>query len=464
MRYQQTMSILRPGLTALLVGSALALSGATAFAAQANTSQVDAETYRKLDQLMDVFERVRAEYVDKVDDKKLLEGAINGMIASLDPHSSYMDEKETKNFRTVTDGEFGGLGLEVTLEEGVVKVISAIDNTPAAKAGIRGGDFITQINKEPVFGLDLNDAVEKMRGTPKTQVTLTIVRRNGDKIDKPFDITLTREIIQQAQVRFELKPGGVAYIRLPQFHKKAADQIRSAITSLQKQSAGNTINGYILDLRSNPGGLLDQAVEISDMFLERGEIVSQRGRKKTDIQRYFAHSGDLLAGKPMVVLVNEASASASEIVAGALQDQRRAIIVGRRTFGKGSVQTLIPLGPDTALRLTTARYYTPSGRSVQEQGIEPDVDVAQLTNDQKPGEIAPTFLNEADLGRHLSNEKKEGAHLEERDTKADPRQLISVDQLKKQGITDFQLDYAVRLLSRLGSTRVAVNQSKGLQR
>ncbi len=440
--------------TALLLGTAI-VSG-TVNAAPVAPANVDAETYRQLDQLMDVFERVRAEYVDKVDDKKLLEGAITGMIASLDPHSSYMDAKESQNMRTITDGEFGGLGLEVTQEEGVVKAITAIDGTPAAKAGIRGGDYITQINKEPVYGMDLNEAVGKMRGAPKSSVTLTIVRRLNDKVEKPFDVTLVREVIQQAQVKFESKPGGVGYIRLPQFHKKAADQIKNAVFSLQKQ-LGSGLNGYVLDLRSNPGGLLDQAVEICDEFLQHGEIVSQRGRKKTDIQRYFAHSGDITNGKPIVVLVNEASASASEIVAGALQDNRRALVVGRRSFGKGSVQTLIPLGPDTALRLTTARYYTPSGRSVQEQGIEPDVDVAQLSADQKPSETAPAFLSEADLGRHLSNDKKEVAHLEERDVKVDPRQLATSEQLKKQGITDFQLDYAIKLLTRAAQTKVAAN-------
>jgi carboxyl-terminal processing protease len=416
----------------------------TAAVAQPATSG-DAETYRQLDLLMDVFEKVRAEYVEKVDDKKLLEGAINGMVSSLDPHSSFLDERDFQGMKVQTEGEYGGLGLEVTWEEGVVKVVSPIDESPAFKAGVKGGDFITHINKEPVFGGDLNAAVDKMRGPPKTSLTLTIVRREGEKAGKPFDVTLVREVIQQGKVRYELKAGGIGYIRVPQFHKRAAEGTRTAISALQKQGA---VNGYVLDLRSNPGGLLDQAIEISDTFLERGEIVSQRGRKKSDIQRYFAKPGDLTGGKPVVVLVNEASASASEIVAGALQDQRRGIVLGRRSFGKGSVQTLIPISPETALRLTTARYYTPSGRSVQEQGIEPDIDVAQLTADQKPSDKSP-FLSEAELGGHLVNDKKATDRTEEKDTKIDPRQTATVEQLKKLGVDDFQLNYAMQILRRV---------------
>jgi carboxyl-terminal processing protease len=424
--------------------------------AQSPTSKAapssDADTYRQLDLLMDVFEKVRAEYVEKVDDKKLLEGAINGMVSSLDPHSSFLDERDFQGMKVQTEGEYGGLGLEVTWEEGVVKVVSPIDDSPAFKAGVKGGDFITHINKEPVFGGDLNAAVDKMRGPAKTSLTLTIVRREGDKAGKPFDVTLVREVIQQGKVRSELKAGGIGYIRVPQFHKRAAEGTRAAIATLQKQ--GN-VNGYVLDLRANPGGLLDQAIEISDAFLERGEIVSQRGRRKTDIQRYFAKPGDLTLGKPIVVLVNEASASASEIVAGALQDQRRAVVLGRRSFGKGSVQTLIPIGPETALRLTTARYYTPSGRSVQEQGIEPDIDVAQLSSDQKPGDKSP-FLSEAELGGHLVNTKKATDRSEEKDAKIDPRQSATAEQLKKQGVDDFQLHYALQVLRRMNGTATPV--------
>jgi carboxyl-terminal processing protease len=439
--------IARATLTGLLLSStALAQS-----AASKPSGSSDADTYRQLDLLMDVFEKVRAEYVEKVDDKKLLEGAINGMVSSLDPHSSFLDERDFQSMKVQTEGEYGGLGLEVTWEEGVVKIVSPIDDSPGFNAGLKGGDFITHINKEPVFGGDLSAAVEKMRGVPKTSLMLTIVRREGEKAGKPFDVTLVREVIQQGKVRYDLKSGGIGYIRVPQFHKRAAEGTRTAISGLQKQGA---VNGYVLDLRANPGGLLDQAIEISDAFLERGEIVSQRGRKKSDIQRYFAKPGDLTGGKPIVVLVNESSASASEIVAGALQDQRRAVVLGRRSFGKGSVQTLIPIGPETALRLTTARYYTPSGRSVQEQGIEPDIDVAQLSADQKPSDKSP-FLSEAELGGHLVNDKKASDRSEEKDAKIDPRQSATVEQLKKQGVDDFQLQYAMQLLRRLGGTAVA---------
>jgi carboxyl-terminal processing protease len=424
-------------------------------AVPASAQSTDADVYRQLDRLMEVFERVRAEYVDKVDDRKLLEGAINGMIQSLDPHSSYMDTRDFNTMRIQTDGEYGGIGIEVTMEEGLVKVVSPIDDTPAARANVKSGDFITHINKEPVFGLELNDAVDKMRGPVKVPITLTIVRKG---VDKPFDVTLVRETVVPARVRFEIKDDSVGYIRVPQFNKKTGEGVRQAITSLQRQ-AGPKLVGYVIDLRSNPGGLLDQAIEVSDAFLERGEIVSQRGRRKEDLQRYFARAGDLTGGRPVIVLVNEASASASEIVAGALQDHRRGIVLGRRTFGKGSVQTLIPLGQDTALRLTTARYYTPSGRSVQEQGIEPDIDVAQLTADQKPNDERPNF-SEAVLRGHLSNDKTSGPRLEEQDSKVDPRQTAAPEQLKKQGITDFQLTYAVTLMKRLGRAptgRIAMN-------
>jgi carboxyl-terminal processing protease len=408
-----------------------------------STPANDAETYRKLDQLMEVFERVRAEYVERVDDVRLLEGAINGMMAALDPHSAYMDARDFERMRDLTEGEYGGLGIEITMEEGVIKVVTPIDETPAQRAGIKSGDYITHINKEPIFGLTQQEAVDKMRGPIRTSITITVVRKG---IEKPFDVSLVRESISPARVRAELKDGTVGYIRVPQFNKKTGEQVRQAVSSLQRQ-AGDKLIGYVLDMRSNPGGLLDQAIEVSDAFLESGEIVSQRGRQKQDLQRYFARAGDMAGGKPVVVLVNEASASAAEIVAGALQDHRRGLVLGRRTFGKGSVQTLIPLSPQTALRLTTARYYTPSGRSVQEQGIEPDIDVAQLSADQKPNDERP-ISSEADLRGHLTNDKRVGPRLEERDKAMDPRQTMTAEQLKAAGIEDFQLDYAVKLIKR----------------
>lgn len=423
----------------------LATAIAWCLAAQPAAAGADAETYRQLDQLMDVFERVRAEYVEKVDDKKLLEGAINGMLAALDPHSSFLSARDFEAMRTQTEGEYGGIGIEVTLEEGVVKVVSPIDDTPASRANIKAGDYITHINKEPIYGTSLTEAVSKMKGPPKSSITLTIVREGTAK---PMEVTLTREVISLKPVKWEAK-GTVGYIRIAQFSKPTGPDLRKAIAALQKQIGQNRITGYVLDMRRNPGGLLDQAIEVSDAFLERGEIVSQRGRRKQDIQRYYARSGDLTGGKPVIVLVDEASASASEIVAGALQDQRRAVVVGTRTFGKGSVQTLIPLSPDTALRLTTARYFTPAGRSVQEQGIEPDIEVPQLSD---PDLDKRMTLRESDLRNHLLNGTTAGERQEEKDSKPDPRFLVKAEELKKQGITDFQLDYALKLLRRLNGT------------
>ncbi len=400
-----------------------------------------AETYRQLDQLMDVFERVRVEYVDKVDDKTLLEGAINGMLASLDPHSSFLNERDFEQMRTTTDGEYGGLGLTVTTEDGAVKVVAPTDDTPAARAGIKANDYITHINGELLYGVSLNEAVDKMRGAPGTPIKLTIVREGAPK---PFDLTMKREIIQLKPVKWEAK-GNVGVIRISAFNKQTGEATREAITSLEKQ-IGPKLTGFVVDLRSNPGGLLDQSIEVADAFLERGEIVSQRGRRKEDIQRYYAKPGDLAEGKPVIVLVDEGSASAAEIVAGALQDQRRAIVLGQRSFGKGSVQTLIPLSQDTALRLTTARYFTPSGRSVQEAGIEPDVVVPQLSDEDY---ASRPRIREADLRRHLVNEAKVTDREIERDPKPDPRFTLTAADLKKQGVTDYQLDYAVKTLNRL---------------
>jgi carboxyl-terminal processing protease len=399
----------------------------------------ESDTYKQLDVLMDVFERVRGDYVDKTEDKKLIEGAIAGMLASLDPHSAYLDARDFQNMRQTTDGEYGGLGLTVTTEDGAVKVVSPTDDTPAARAGIKSGDYITHLDGELIYGSSLQEAVDKMRGPPGSAVKLTIVREGASK---PIDYALKREVIQIKPVRFETR-GNVGIIRISTFNKQTGDATKAAVEGIAKK-LGPNVAGYIVDLRSNPGGLLDQAIDVSDVFLDKGEIVSQRGRTKNDIQRYFAKTGDLTGGKPIVVLVDEGSASAAEIVAGALQDQRRAIVLGQRSFGKGSVQTLIPLSQDTALRLTTARYFTPSGRSVQ----EPDVQVPQLSD---PARDARPRLREADLKKHLINELKEGTEkIVENDSKPDPRFAATPEQLKKAGITDFQLDYATKLLSRLG--------------
>ncbi len=402
---------------------------------------VDTATTDEISRFMDVFLEVRSNYVEPVDDSKLIEGAINGMLASLDPHSGYLDARGFSNLRTQTDGEYGGLGLSVTMEDGVVKVIAPTADTPADKAGIKAGDYITHINKELIFGLTLDEAVEQMRGRPGTKIDITVVREGQDK---PMELTLTREIIDLKPVKWEVK-GDVGVLTVTSFSADATTDLRAAMLSVEK-SLGKKPRGWVLDLRSNPGGLLDEAVGISDLFLERGEIVSQRGRRKGDIERYFAEPGDLAGGAPVIVLIDAGSASASEIVAGALQDQHRAVVMGERSFGKGSVQTVLPLTDTTALRLTTARYFTPSGRSVQEGGIEPDIRVPQLSDpDYKD---RPRF-RESDLRRHLVNEKKVDNSLLEKDEKDDPRFTATAEELKAKGIDDFQLNYALQTIGRI---------------
>ncbi|MCC7045334.1 MAG: S41 family peptidase [Alphaproteobacteria bacterium] len=339
---------------------------------QAGPPTNSSETYRQLNLFGDVFERVRADYVEKIGDQELIESAIQGMLASLDPHSSYMNAKSFRDMQVQTKGEFGGLGIEVTMENGLVKVVSPIDDTPAARAGLKPGDFITHLDGEQVMGLSLQEAVEKMRGPINSEIKLTI-RREGR--DQPLDVSLMRAQIKIQSVRSRTE-GDVGYIRITTFNEQTDKGLERAIEQIKKD-AGSKLVGYVLDLRNNPGGLLDQAVSVSDAFLDKGEIVSTRGRASEDGQRYNARPGDLAGGLPVVVLINGGSASASEIVAGALQDHRRAVVMGTRSFGKGSVQTIIPLAGHGAMRLTTARYYTPSGRSIQQKGIEPDIMVEQ---------------------------------------------------------------------------------------
>src|SRR5947207_335922 len=355
------------------------------------------DTYRQLNLFGDVFERVRSDYVEKPDDSKLVESAISGMLTGLDPHSSYMDAKSFRDMQVQTKGEFGGLGIEVTMEDGLVKVISPIDDTPAAKVGIKTGDFIAAINNTPIQGIALNDAIVKMRGPSGTKVSLTIVRP-GTK--KPFDVTLTRAVIRVDSVKYR-REGDIGYIRISAFNERTDSGLQKAVGDLRSH-IGGALKGYVIDLRNDPGGLLDQAIAVSDDLLNSGEIVSTRGRHPDDTQRYNAKSGDVTDGKPVVVLVNGGTASASEIVAGALQDHKRATIVGMASFGKGSVQTIIPLGEDGgALRLTTARYYTPSGHSIQATGIIPDVAVGQGDEENTPKIARQT---EADLPGHLTGE------------------------------------------------------------
>ncbi|MDA5192766.1 S41 family peptidase [Govanella unica] len=382
---------------AVIVGLGAGLAIGLQFNPDTNSAQAaSSETYRQLNLFGDVFERVRADYVEEVKDSSMIEAAIQGMLASLDPHSSYMTPDDFKNMQVQTKGEFGGLGLEVTMESGVVRVVSPIDDTPAARAGLKTGDYITYIDGEQVMGLTLTQAVDKMRGPTNTKVKLTIVREG---LDASFDVELTRDIIKIQSVRSHAE-GDVGYVRVTSFTEQTDAGVRKAIADLKKD-IGPGLKGYVLDLRNNPGGLLDQAVAVSDDFLNQGEIVQTRGRNNRDIQRYNATRGDVTDGKTVVILINGGSASASEIVAGALQDHERALVIGTQSFGKGSVQTIIPLGANGALRLTTARYYTPSGRSIQAKGITPDVVVEQM---QVPDANANRqFRNEASLRGHLEN-------------------------------------------------------------
>jgi carboxyl-terminal processing protease len=356
-----------------LVGMYAPLAVRPAEAQQNQTPNQNSETYRQLNLFGDVFERVRADYVEPTDDKELIENAINGMLSALDPHSNYLNEKAYRDMQVQTRGEFGGLGIEVTMENGLVKVVSPIDDTPASKAGIQPGDLIVQLDNDPVVGMTLQQAVEKMRGPVNSPIRLTIKRGAKD----PFEVTLNRATITIQSVRSHLESGDIGYVRITSFSEQTASGLEKAVQNLRTQSKGK-LKGLVLDLRNNPGGLLDQAVAVSDDFLDKGEIVSTRTRRPEDSQRFNAKPGDIIKGLPMVLLINAGSASASEIVAGALQDHHRAIVVGTRSFGKGSVQTIIPLPGHGAMRLTTARYYTPSGRSIQGKGIDPDIVVEQM--------------------------------------------------------------------------------------
>ena len=386
---------MRKILFATIIGG-VGLVAASWIAASPQSLAASSETYRQLNLFGDVFERIRADYVEDVDDSELIESAIQGMLNALDPHSTYLSPKSYKDMQVQTRGEFGGLGIEVTMENGLVKVVAPIDETPAARAGVQAGDLVTHLDGDPVLGLTLSQAVERMRGPIDTEITLTMSRQG---VEKPFDITIKRAVIKVQSVRAR-REGNVAYVRITSFNEQTEPGLRRAMANLMKE-IGSPFQGVVLDLRNNPGGLLDQAIAVSDAFLERGEIVSTRGRASEDTQRYNARSGDLAKGRPVVVLINGGSASASEIVAGALQDHRRAILLGTRSFGKGSVQTIIPLPGNGALRLTTARYYTPAGRSIQAKGIDPDITV-------EPARIetveAGKQRSEADLRNHLATE------------------------------------------------------------
>jgi carboxyl-terminal processing protease len=416
-----------------------------------------ADTYRQLNLFGDVFERVRADYVEKPDDGKLVETAINGMLAGLDPHSSFMDAKSFRDMQVQTRGEFGGLGIEVTMEDGLVKVVAPIDETPAAKAGVMANDIITHLDDEAVQGLTLNQAVEKMRGPVNTKIKLKIMRKGADK---PVEISITRDVIRVRAVRSRPEGEDVGYIRVTQFNEQTTEGVKKAIADISAKIPADKIKGYVLDMRNNPGGLLDQAISVSDTFLDQGAIVLTKGRNLEETQRSNARPGDVTDGQKIIVLINGGSASASEIVAGALQDHHRATILGTRSFGKGSVQTIIPLGSNGALRLTTARYYTPSGRSIQAKGIDPEVLVEEeLPEELKTKAASQNTRGEANLRGHLKGEDEEakvkakedaGANAdddEDGEGKAkDEEESGSSSYVAPEKEKDTQLQYALEIL------------------
>ena len=423
--------------TSLLLAGAVVGAGLTVLITQpplwigTSARAAVGDTYRQLNLFGDIFERVRSHYVEKPDDSKLVEGAINGMLNGLDPHSSYLDPKSLNEMQNQVTGKFGGLGIEVTMEDGLIKVVAPIDDTPAAKAGIRAGDVITHLDDEAVQGLTLNQAVEKMRGAPNTKITLKVMRKG---VDKPLDIAIVRDVILVRPVRSKVEDD-VGYIRITQFNDQTTEGLKKAIKDLTDQIPADKLKGFVLDLRNNPGGLLDQAISVSDAFLERGEIVSTRGRDPDETQRFNARPGDLIKGKPVIVLINGGSASASEIVAGALQDHKRATLVGTRSFGKGSVQTIIPLGPGNgALRLTTARYYTPAGRSIQAKGIVPDIEVLQDVPEEVKARMSGDIKGESSLRGHLKaaegDEKGGSQSYIPTDTKDDKALNAALDLLR----------------------------------
>ncbi|HEU0061792.1 MAG TPA: S41 family peptidase [Hyphomicrobiaceae bacterium] len=413
-------------LLACLAGATTVLNVTRTYSATSGNSEI----YKQLDLFGDVLERVRSDYVEKPDDAMLIDSAINGMLSALDPHSAYLNPKSFRDMQVQTRGEFGGLGIEVTMENGVVKVVSPIDDTPASKAGLLTNDLITHLDGEQIVGLTLEQAVEKMRGPVNTPITLTIVRKGRDDA---FDVKIVRDVIRINAVKARAE-GDVIYVKVSTFNEQTHANLVKAIEGLKK-SAGKSLKGYVIDLRGNPGGLLDQAIAVSDDMLEKGAIVLTKGRGLEETQRANARPGDITEGKPIVVLINGGSASASEIVAGALQDHKRATVIGTRSFGKGSVQTIIPLGANGAIRLTTARYYTPSGRSIQAKGIEPDVMVEQELPPELQSKLPNRSPSEAGLRGHLKGETKDGKEGGG-----------SSSYVPKEAEKDTQLQYALKML------------------
>ncbi len=437
-------SLIRAG----LLVSAVALIPATT----AGLAAVDGRAGPQFGRLFTVYQLIKAQYVEPIDDEKLVGGAINGMLASLDPHSSYLEGASLQRLNAMIDGNYSGLGLSVVMDDGAVKVVSPMRGSPAEKSGVKAGDFITHLDGKLIYGGELDDAVAKMRGQAGTSIRLTIFRAGRDA---PFDVTVTRGVIELEPVTSKLEQG-VAVISVNEFSRDVGNDVNAAIQDMKRQAAGK-LAGVVLDLRSNPGGSLDEAVILSDLFLTKGDIVSQRGRVASENEYYRAEiavKGDVAKGLAMIVLIDAGSASASEIVAGALQDQNRALIMGERSFGKGSVQSLYNIDKTHAVKLTTARYFTPSGKSVQEGGIEPDIKVPQLSDPdaRRRSELA---LRESDLRRHLVNEVSLDDKKLEADKQEDPRFKMTADQLKAKGITDFQLHYAIETLKRTGGAMLA---------
>ena len=441
-----------------VVARSLALVSALAMVpiATAGMAQVDSRVAPEFAKLFATYQRIQASYVDPVDNEKLIRGAIDGMLASLDPHSAYLDGSDLERLETLIDGNYSGLGLSVVMEDGAVKVISPFRGSPAEKAGIKAGDFITHLDGKLIYGGDLDEAVQQMRGPAGTSINLTIFRPGSDE---PIETSVTRGVIELEPVTYEVKDGKIGVITINEFSRDVGADVFAAWNDIQRE-AGGRVNGLVLDLRSNPGGSLDEAIALSDLFLDEGRIVSQRGRARGESMSFDAETvyrGQIAADVPLIVLIDAGSASASEIVAGALQDHRRALIMGERSFGKGSVQSLVPLGPDAALKLTTARYYTPSGHSVQEGGIKPDIRVPQLS-DPDMERRRKYQLRESDLRGHLINEADLKDDDLENDIRQDPRFTQTAAELEEQGIEDFQLDYALKTLRRTTPSSVALRK------
>ncbi|QUL37311.1 S41 family peptidase [Erythrobacter sp. JK5] len=439
-----------------LRSAALVTAVALIPATTASMAQIDGRAGPEFSKLFATYQRIKASYVEDVKDEVLVRGAIDGMLAALDPHSAYLDGSDLQRLETMIDGNYSGLGLSVVMEDGAVKVISPFRGSPADEAGIKAGDFITHLDGDLIYGGSLDDAVARMRGQAGTSITLTIFRPGRDE---PLEVPVTRGVIELEPVTYSLEAGNIGVISVNEFSADVGADVYNAWTDIQKEATGR-VSGLVLDLRSNPGGSLDEAVALSDLFLDKGRIVSQRGRARGETLLYDAETvfrGDMAEGVPVIVLIDAGSASASEIVAGALQDHRRALIMGDRSFGKGSVQSLLPLGADAALKLTTARYFTPMGKSVQEGGIKPDIKVPQLSDPDLA--LRQKYLTrESDLRGHLINELGVKDEEMESDKVDDPRFRLTAEQLEEQGIEDFQLHYALETLRRTTRSSVALRR------